>query len=154
MFYQPSNRQWSELFESTKLQQMKYKPNLFALNATMQIVICTALSTINTFFKRVKYTREIFSLSDGGELAVDWLINSADENSKSPPKRDIVVCVPGLSGDSGEFYCVTLAEACLKANLDFVVINYRGTSGVPLKVSPRSNLLLSFSIDSSGLQRG
>ena len=91
---------------------------------------------MNLYFKKVKYTREIFSLSDGGELAVDWLINPADQSKNRPAKkRDIVVCIPGLSGDSGELYCVALAEACLKMDLDFVVINYRGTSGVPIKVS-------------------
>lgn len=46
------------------------------------------------------------------------------------------MCVPGLSGDSKELYCLCIAKECLKRNLDFVVVNYRGTSGVPLK-TPR-----------------
>lgn len=78
----------------------------------------------------VKYNRKIFELSDGGELAIDWLIhqNVQDKN------RNIVVCIPGLSGDSKEIYCVCVAKECLERNLDFVVINYRGTSGVSIKV--------------------
>jgi predicted alpha/beta-fold hydrolase len=44
------------------------------------------------------------------------------------------VCIPGLSGDSKEIYCVCVAKECLQRNLDFAVINYRGTSGVPIKV--------------------
>lgn len=45
----------------------------------------------------------------------------------------MVVCVPGLSGDSNEIYCLAIAQKCIEKNLDFVVINYRGTSGVALK---------------------
>lgn len=80
-------------------------------------------------FSKVKYDRQIYSLKDGGELAIDWLVHTSEAT------RDLIVCVPGLSGDSAELYCTQLAEMATKRNLDFVVVNYRGTSGVRLKVS-------------------
>jgi predicted alpha/beta-fold hydrolase len=43
--------------------------------------------------------------------------------------------IPGLSGDEKEQYCISAAGACLKRDLDCVVVNYRGMSGVTLKVS-------------------
>jgi len=49
--------------------------------------------------------------------------------------RNLVVCIPGLSGDSKELYCLSVAKACLANDLDFVVVNNRGTSKVPLSVS-------------------
>ena len=45
---------------------------------------------------KLKYSREIFTLSDGGELAIDWVVN----NETTTQKRDLVVVVPGLSGAS------------------------------------------------------
>lgn len=46
-----------------------------------------------------------------------------------------MVCIPGLSGDSNEIYCTYVAKQCRERDLDFVVINYRGTSGVPIKTA-------------------
>ncbi len=77
--------------------------------------------------KPIKYRRQIFELTDGGELAIDWL--------ESGQNKDLVICIPGLSGDSSEIYCTSIAKICQQRNIDFCVINYRGTSGVPLKVS-------------------
>lgn len=89
------------------------------------------LSFVESLRKRIRYHRQIFELSDGGELALDWLIHP----NQSQVKRNIVVCVPGLSGDSHELYCTALAREALAQNLDFVVVNYRGTSGVPLRTA-------------------
>lgn len=72
-------------------------------------------------------------MSDGGELALDWLVHP--ESAPKHKKRPLVVCVPGLSGDSQELYCIAVAKACLGRNLDMVVVNYRGTAGITLKVS-------------------
>jgi abhydrolase domain-containing protein 1/3 len=112
---------------------MKYKPSLFTLNAQLQIVCFVFLSIWEKFKKEVKYTRKIFTLSDGGELALDWLVHSTNPENQKP--RPLVVCVPGLSGDSSELYCIAVAKSCLKRNLDMVVVNYRGTAGIPLRVS-------------------
>lgn len=54
---------------------MKYKPSLFTLNAQLQIVFFILLSVWEKFRKEVKYTRKIFTLSDGGQLALDWLVH-------------------------------------------------------------------------------
>ena len=57
--------------------------------------------------------------------------------------RNLVVCIPGLSGDSRELYCLSVAKACLFNDLDFVVVNNRGTSKVPLTVSKKNTLICS-----------
>ena len=80
---------------------------------------------------KLKYTREIFTLSDGGECALDWV----EHPNSGKEIRDIVVVVPGLSGASDQLYCREMAKACLASNLDCVVVNYRGLANVPLKVS-------------------
>lgn len=89
------------------------------------------LELFENVFGKIKYRRQIFRLSDGGQLALDWLIH----NKEQTEKRNLVVCIPGLSGDSKELYCIAVAKECLLKNLDFVVINNRGTSNVALTVS-------------------
>ncbi len=111
---------------------MRYQPSLLAPNAFMQVFWFCVLSLKEQLLPKIKYDRQIFELRDGGELAIDWLVHPSSNDSKP---RNIVVCVPGLSGDSKELYCLCLAKECLRRGLDFVVVNYRGTSGVPLKVS-------------------
>lgn len=80
MYYQPSNKLWSELLTSTDLLKIKYKPSIFALNATMQLFWFGMLSIYEMLFGKVKYHRQIFELSDGGELALDWLIHPVPES--------------------------------------------------------------------------
>ena len=45
--------------------------------------------------------------SDGGETALDWLVHPGTLNELKT--RPLVVCVPGLSGDSQELYCLAVA---------------------------------------------
>ena len=127
MHYQPSSNLWAEVFKQTDLMKMKYKPSIWALHPFTQFFWFTVLSIVEMIRKPIKYRRQIFELYDGGELAIDWLETNQD--------RNLVICIPGLSGDSNEIYCTSIAKVCQQRNIDFCVINYRGLSGVPLKVS-------------------
>ncbi len=77
-------------------------------------------------------------------MALDWLIHPQPDKV-----RDVIVCIPGLSGDSKELYCITLAKECLLSDLDLVIANYRGTSNVDLKVT----FFLFICLDSEDFQR-
>lgn len=94
---------WSDLFKNTKLASMKYKPSLFTLNEHLQLIVFCLMPLFERLFKdKVRYSRQIYGLKDGGELALDWMVHSADSEKTI---RNMVVCIPGLSGDSGELYC-------------------------------------------------
>ena len=82
---------------------MRFKPWTLALNAHMQLFWHLIIQTVSQAFIKMPYRREIFQLEDGGELALDWV----EHPTRS--KRDLVVCIPGLSGDSNELYCRTVA---------------------------------------------
>lgn len=77
-------------------------------------------------------------------MALDWVIHPQPDKV-----RDVIVCIPGLSGDSKELYCITLAKECLLSDLDLVIANYRGTSNVDLKVT----FFLFICLDSEDFQR-
>jgi len=117
---------------------MKYTPWLFTLNANAQGLVFMIMDVVYSFASKLKYRREIFELSDGGELALDWVVHPTDEaNSASSQtvQRPIIVFVPGISGDSSILYCKSMAYTCLEKNFDMVVVNYRGMAQVPLKTA-------------------
>ena len=130
LYYQPTNTLWADLVKGTELATMKYKPYLLTPNAHWHTFFHGTYQGFICYFYPTQYRREVLELSDGGQLGLDWVQHETEA------LRDLVVAIPGLSGDSGELYCRTIAKACLEQNLDCVFVNYRGLGGVPLTVSP------------------
>lgn len=76
--------------------------------------------------------REIFTLNDGGEVALDWL--EPTECSKDMDDTTILF-LPGLTGDSKCEYVRATSLAVQKSGFRIVVFNYRGIGGIELKVN-------------------
>jgi predicted alpha/beta-fold hydrolase len=130
-YFQPTFTVWKDFLAETKLNTLRYQPSLFTLTSELQMFWFPWVELWQKATDKLKYTREIFTLSDGGECALDWV----EHQNSVKEIRDIVVVVPGLSGASDQLYCREMAKACLASNLDCVVVNYRGLANVSLKVS-------------------
>ncbi|KAK3426106.1 hypothetical protein EUGRSUZ_F02631 [Eucalyptus grandis] len=84
------------------------------------------------------YRRQMFRTSDGGTIALDWVLSSdvsggAFHRESSISKDDttpIVVVVPGLTSDSCSAYLKHLAFNTAKSGWNVVVSNHRGLGGV------------------------
>jgi len=77
-YYQPSSEKYKDLFKNTDLASMRYKPWLFTLNNHVQGIFFCFVESLMYYFTNVKYAREIFELSDGGEIALDWIVHPSD----------------------------------------------------------------------------
>ncbi|KAK9069624.1 hypothetical protein SSX86_011528 [Deinandra increscens subsp. villosa] len=84
------------------------------------------------------YKRELFISSDGGTIALDWLMNFDDTRfqvngdggvAKVVP---IVIVIPGLTSDSDAPYIKHVAYKMAKHGWNVVISNHRGLGGVPL----------------------
>ncbi|ONI26526.1 hypothetical protein PRUPE_1G030400 [Prunus persica] len=78
----------------------------------------------------VTYQRELFRVSNGGTIALDWAVSSY-----VLPKDDttpIVVVLPGLTSDSQSSYIRHLAFNKAKMGWNVVISNHRGLGGVPI----------------------
>ncbi|KAL5846036.1 hypothetical protein ACOSQ3_009560 [Xanthoceras sorbifolium] len=95
------------------------------------------------FFGRppsLSYTRQLFHLSDGGIIALDWLMSSnvfggSFSMSNAISKDDttpIVLVIPGLTSDSSSAYIKHLAFHMAKRGWNVVVSNHRGLGGVSI----------------------
>ena len=72
--------------------------------------------------------REILSLKDGGEVALDWTVDNSWQTSP------IVIILPGLTGASTAEYVKCLVCAAKTIGVRCVIFNNRGLGGIGLKV--------------------
>ncbi len=82
------------------------------------------------FNNPVIFDRELFKLHDDGTIALDWVDSIPSKENKQP----IVAIMPGLSSNSDEIYVLNLCLKAREKGFKAVVINYRGSSKVPLSV--------------------
>jgi len=92
---------------------------------------------IGFYIGKKEYRRELFECSDGGEISLQWLIHPEDKLSGKTAgldsRRPLMLFLPGLSGDHRNLYCTSMANAAIEQGYDFVIMNYRGMDGVPLR---------------------
>lgn len=79
---------------------------------------------------KVLLRREILTLKDGGEVALDWLEENCGDDAPC------IIILPGLTGESQAEYIKCLVIAANNAGMRVVVFNNRGLGGIELK-TPR-----------------
>jgi abhydrolase domain-containing protein 1/3 len=84
-------------------------------------------------------SREILTLADGGEVALDWGVLNTESARDSegvdgtiPP---VLLILAGITGSSADNYVQHLVEDGLLEGYAAVVFNQRGNGGIQLKVS-------------------
>lgn len=104
------------------------------------------------FHSALTKIREELLLPDGGKLGLDWF-----EEATFPDDAPLLLFLPGeyklsflgltyqgLTGDSNASYIRHIILGGLKIGWRCVVMNYRGTNGVPLEVDRIFRFLISF----------
>lgn len=107
----------------------KYWPTLWCFEPRAQTILASLLRS--RILPRIPYRREILTLSDGGEVALDW----AEDHC--PSTSPIVVVLPGLTGGSQSEYVRCLVTSAKNIGVRCVIFNNRGLGGVGLK-TPRT----------------
>ncbi|XP_028105681.1 embryogenesis-associated protein EMB8-like [Camellia sinensis] len=88
----------------------------------------------------VLHGRQLFHLSDGGTMALDWLMNSnvskasfqvTDAITKDD-RTPIVIVIPGLTSDSASAYIKHFAFKMANCGWNVVVSNHRGLGGISI----------------------
>nr|AAL28489.1 GM08242p [Drosophila melanogaster] len=106
----------------------KYWPTFWCVESRAQTVLASLLRSKS--LPRVNYRREILSLKDGGEVALDWMEEGCDQSAPC------ILILPGLTGESQAEYIKCLVFAAQQAGMRVVVFNNRGLGGIELK-TPR-----------------
>lgn len=106
---------------------MKFWPTFWCVESRAQTVFASLLR--QQVLPELKYRRELLTLKDGGEVALDWTDYDCQEDSP------VVLILPGLTGASQSEYIKCLVTAAGTIGTRVAVFNNRGLGGVPLKVS-------------------
>ncbi|XP_037407553.1 phospholipase ABHD3-like isoform X1 [Triticum dicoccoides] len=82
------------------------------------------------------YKRQLYTVRDGGTIALDWLLafdlEDADEIISKDSSTPLLVVVPGLTSDSDAAYAKHLVHSMATKGWNVVVSNHRGLGGVSI----------------------
>jgi len=73
----------------------------------------------------VTFEREIIPLKDGGNLALDWVVDSN-------PFDEILIIFPGITGTCRDIYIISTIKKLEAQGVKCVVANHRGAPGTKL----------------------
>ena len=122
-----------KLVEESKLKTFKYTPYLFSWSVHLQALCFLPVSILEEQFKSfmIPYEREIFHLSEGADIAIDWYEKIPDLNDKRP----LLIAVGGLGGNGQCSYMKGVISAIAKKGFKIAFVLYRGTGGLPITTS-------------------
>ena len=76
------------------------------------------MNKIKKWNSKFRFERELFVLSDGGTIAIDWYPKKPRAfqqwNQNLDSYRDIIVMMVGLSSNSDEYYVINTIEEAYK----------------------------------------
>ncbi|CDW77448.1 embryogenesis-associated protein emb8-like [Stylonychia lemnae] len=124
-----------EFVKTSKIREYTYTPYWCTLNAFTNCMIFLFCELASKLMKPVKYERELFTLSDGGTIALDWIVDHEGGLPKKHSQRPVICMMSGLSGGNDNLYLISLVKEAMRLGYKCVIINYRGTSGVKLTSS-------------------
>jgi len=104
LHYNKLNKLNSEFIEKSNIKNMIYRPWIFAINPFGQCVVYMIIETLQKWFGKWNFDREIIIAEDGGTMGIEWYVDSDGvgrpvfkEGEKPKP---ILILVPGLGGGS------------------------------------------------------
>ncbi|KAI3675939.1 hypothetical protein L1987_85535 [Smallanthus sonchifolius] len=125
---------YREVVSKCHLLHGRYMSTPWLCSPHLQTILLHLLVKTHNF----RYERELFITSDGGTIALDWLmsfdesrfqVNGDNTVAKVVP---LVIVIPGLTSDSDSPYIKHIAYNMAKHGWNVVISNHRGLGGVPL----------------------
>lgn len=131
--YHKNEKNENLLTECKALYDFKPTP-LYALDyyGFLQTLGQTVLKSLGRALSGIRYTRELYRLSDGGTVALDWVHSVDGHLVQYSPDASTVIIQHGLCGDSNVEYVIHLAEMLSRLHYRVVVMIARGCGGVKL----------------------
>ncbi|XP_071736855.1 embryogenesis-associated protein EMB8-like [Rutidosis leptorrhynchoides] len=125
---------YTEVVSKCHLLHGRYLATPWLSSPHLQTILLNVLVKTPSF----TYKRDIFRTSDGGTIALDWLMHSdvsdtrLNETNTVCADIPLLIVVPGLTSDSNSPYIKEIAYKMAKHGWNVVVSNHRGLGGVPL----------------------
>ncbi|CAA7051707.1 unnamed protein product [Microthlaspi erraticum] len=130
--FNPNSEFCQFIVSKCRLLHGNYCPTIWLSSPHLQTAFLSLFGTSPRFC----YKRNLFQATDGGTIALDWLMHSDvvegisqvvnDSNDRTP----IAIVVPGLTSDSTAAYIKHIAFRLAKEGWNVVVSNHRGLGGI------------------------
>lgn len=115
------------LLDNVPMLQSRFWPTFWCFGSRVQTIIASIWR--RAVLPKSSFRRELLTLKDGGELALDWSDGNCKEDSP------LILILPGLTGGSEAEYIKCLIKSANNMGARAVVFNNRGLGGVELKVN-------------------
>jgi predicted alpha/beta-fold hydrolase len=142
-YYNKSSSLARDFLKKSKIREMSYTPYFLTLTGNMQSFIYAWCEIYFKFAFPYRFERELFTLSDGGTIAIDWVI---DHEGGIPVEgrstRPILLMFSGLAGGNDNLYFYSMIKDAMNPKegsgqgYKCAIVNFRGAAGVPM-TSPR-----------------
>ncbi|KAL3843673.1 hypothetical protein ACJIZ3_001076 [Penstemon smallii] len=135
--FNPSSQLYRDVVSKCKILHGRFLSTPWLCSPHLQTVFVHFLGNSPA----VKYRRQIFTTSDGGTIALDWVINADVKKpaiqmnnavQDAADRNPILLIIPGLSSASDSSYIKHLAFKIAKHGWNVVVSNHRGIGGVAI----------------------
>jgi predicted alpha/beta-fold hydrolase len=112
---------------------MTYTPYFLVLSGHIHCIFYILMEIIyKKWYFDLKFERESFKLTDGGTIALDWVVDHEGGLPRKNSPRPILCVISGLSGGNDNLYLYSIMKEAVNKGYKAVVINFRGASGMPL----------------------
>ncbi|XP_010441329.1 PREDICTED: embryogenesis-associated protein EMB8-like [Camelina sativa] len=135
--FNPSSELCQFIVSKCRLLHGRYFPTFWLSSPHLQ----TAFLSLFGKSPHFSYKRILYQATDGGTIALDWLLHSdvvegisqvVNASSPGTDRTPIAIVVPGLTSDSSAAYIKHIAFRLAKEGWNVVVQNHRGLGGISL----------------------
>jgi predicted alpha/beta-fold hydrolase len=121
------------LIDNTPEFMKTYSSTPYLLNGNLQTLFFRFKQRMVHCPFIIKYERQLITLSDGGQLSLDWPI-FPEVDKKFTNSSPLLVVLAGMASGRNDLSVNTLIEAAAKRGFKSVLVNHRGCSKTPLLV--------------------
>lgn len=104
-----------EFLKKSNIRNLTYTPYFLALSGNMQSFVYMWTEIFTKMFTKVKFERELFKLSDGGTIALDWVIDHEGGIPKKGHTRPILCMFSGLAGGNDNLYILSMVRDAINS---------------------------------------
>ncbi|CAL9242915.1 unnamed protein product [Arabidopsis halleri] len=135
--FNPNSEFCQFIVSKCRLLHGRYFPTFWLSSPHLQTAFLSLFGKSPPF----SYKRILYEATDGGTIALDWLMHSdvvegisqvVNDSTSGTDRTPIAIVVPGLTSDSSAAYIKHIAFRLAKEGWNVVVQNHRGLGGISL----------------------
>lgn len=116
------------------MDKLEFKPYFLGFNRFFQnlLFLCIDSYRYRVSKATTQVEREVFTFSDGGQVALDWVLNERGGKPSEHGQEPVLLILSGLAGGKENLYNIDVIEKARKSGFKVVLLSHRGTCGMKI----------------------